>query len=155
VFRLNLFSRIEIAASPTRIWEVLTDFKAYPHWNPAIPRAEGEAKAGSTLRVRIQWPGLKSRDYQLEVLDSVPERELRWVGHFGMKGLMDGDHRFVIQPTSQGATVAQTESFSGVLIPFFAPWLMDNVLRGFDQVNEALKSRAEESADEPSGMNQR
>lgn len=143
LFRLSLHSRIEIAASPARIWEVLTDFEDYRQWNPAIPRAEGEAKPGTMVRVEIRWPGLKPSNYELEIIGVRPERELRWIGHFGIKGLMDGDHSFIIEPAGQQTNVTQTESFSGVLIPLFAPWLMNNVLSGFDLVNEALKSKAE------------
>lgn len=143
-FRLTLSSEIRIAASPKRIWEILTDFAAYESWNRAIPSAKGEATAGTMLQVLIQWPGLKRSNYELAILAADPERELRWLGHFGVTGLMDGDHRFIIEADgTDGAKVTQTESFSGLLIPFFAPWLRDNVLSGFDQMNIALKMRAE------------
>ncbi len=144
VFRMSLHSEVEIVASPKRIWHVLTDFKGYGDWNQAIPRAEGEATRGTILRVVIEWPGLKRSNYELEVLGADPERELRWLGHFGIRGLLDGDHSFVIQPTGRdSARVTQTEDFSGLLVPVFAPWLRNNVLNGFAQMNLALKSRAE------------
>lgn len=143
-FRLTLSSEITIAASPQRIWEIITDFAAYGCWNQAIPSASGEATAGSVLRVVIQWPGLKRSNYELEVLAANPARELRWLGHFAITGLMDGDHRFLIESAGMdGTRVTQTEDFSGALIPLFAPWLRNNVLSGFDQMNLALKTRAE------------
>jgi hypothetical protein len=141
---MTLHSEIEIAASPKRIWEVLTDFKGYGSWNPAIPCADGEALGGTILRVVIEWPGLKRSNYELEVLEAEPERELRWLGHYGVRGLLDGDHSFIIQPTGKDrAQVTQAEDFSGLLVPVFAPWLRNNVLTGFAQMNLALKSRAE------------
>lgn len=144
IFRLTLISEIMIVASPKRIWEIITDFPAYGSWNQAIPCAQGKATAGTVLRVVIQWPGLKRSNYELEVLAARPERELRWLGHFAMTGLMDGDHRFLIEAVGIDSTkVTQTEDFSGALIPFFAPWLRDNVLSGFGQMNLALKARAE------------
>jgi hypothetical protein len=144
VFRLTLTSEITIAAGPQRIWEVLTDFQAYGAWNQAMPVAQGEATAGTMLRVVIEWPGLRRSNYELEVLTAIPQQELRWLGHFGITGLMDGDHRFLIEAAGDGgARVTQTENFSGLLIPFFAPWLQDNVLRGFGQMNRALKARVE------------
>jgi uncharacterized protein YndB with AHSA1/START domain len=30
----ELGTEVEIAAPPERIWEILTDFAAYPDWNP-------------------------------------------------------------------------------------------------------------------------
>ncbi len=145
---MTLHTEIEISASPRRIWDILTDFKHYSHWNPAIPEAEGEAVRGSLIQVVIQWPGLKRSNYRLEVLAAKPEQELRWLGHFGITGLMDGDHRFMIEPTEANTTtVIQNELFSGLLVPLFGPWLRSNVLNGFEQVNEALKRRAERSMD--------
>jgi uncharacterized protein YndB with AHSA1/START domain len=35
----QLESEVEVQASPERVWEVLTDFAAYPDWNPFIVRA--------------------------------------------------------------------------------------------------------------------
>ncbi len=147
LLRMTLHTEIIIDASPKRIWSVLTDFANYRHWNQSIPNAEGEATTGTVLHVTIQWPGLKTSAYELEVLDAVPERELRWLGHFGKTGLMDGDHRFVIEALADGRSkVVQTEHFSGWLVPFFAPWLKKNVLYGFEQMNIALKNRAEHSS---------
>ncbi|SBT08074.1 conserved hypothetical protein [Candidatus Propionivibrio aalborgensis] len=146
-FRMTLHTTIAIAASPARVWDILTDFKEYAHWNPAIPSAVGEAVRGSLLQVVIQWPGLKRDNYSLEVTAVEPERELRWLGHFGTSGLMDGDHRFIIEPAGENrANIVQTEDFSGLLVPIFAPWLKRNVLDGFNQVNEALKFRAEHAS---------
>lgn len=142
--RLSLHTRIEIAASPSRVWRILTDFDAYASWNPALLSAKGQAVRGSVLQVVIQWPGLKRDDYRLAVTAVEPERELRWLGHFGMKGLMDGDHRFIIEAAGDDrVTLIQSEDFSGLLVPLFGYWLRRNVLDGFRQVNEALKRRAE------------
>ena len=144
LFRLSLHTRIEIAASPLRVWSILSDFDAYASWNPALRSAKGKAVRGSVLQVVIQWPGLKRDDYLLAVTAVEPERELRWLGHFGTKGLMDGDHRFVIDATGDERVIlTQSEDFSGLLVPLFGYWLRRNVLDGFKQVNEALKRRAE------------
>lgn len=123
---------------------MLATFSDYQYWNPSILDAQGEARVGTFLRVEIQWPGLRRSPYKLEVLCATPERELRWLGHLGRAGVMDGNHSFVIEPMGERATkVIQAEHFSGWLVPLFAPWLTKNVLRGFEEMNEALKKRAE------------
>jgi uncharacterized protein YndB with AHSA1/START domain len=33
----ELRDEIEIEATPERVWEILTDFAAYPEWNPEAP----------------------------------------------------------------------------------------------------------------------
>ena len=40
-----LSSEIEIDASPDRVWSVLTDFAAYPDWNPFIRRLDGRSRS--------------------------------------------------------------------------------------------------------------
>jgi uncharacterized protein YndB with AHSA1/START domain len=37
----QLRAQIDIHASPQRVWQVLTDFGAYPQWNPFMTRADG------------------------------------------------------------------------------------------------------------------
>jgi hypothetical protein len=141
---MTLHTEIIIEASPKQVWDVLTDFASYGEWNQSIPYAQGVASTGTLLRVTIHWPGLRSSPYVLEVLAAAPDRELRWMGRFGRTGLMDGDHRFVIEPIGVSrCKVTQTEYFYGWLVPFFAPWLRRNVLSGFEQMNAALKNRAE------------
>lgn len=46
----QLESEVDVQASPERVWEVLTDFTAYPAWNPFIVQAGGRAApaAGSS-----------------------------------------------------------------------------------------------------------
>lgn len=144
---LELHTEIDIDAEPERVWAVLTDFPAYAAWNPCIPRAAGEARPGSRLEVEIAWPGLKRGPYVLQVLGAEPARELRWLGHLGRPGLMDGDHRFVIEHIgSARSRLIQSERFNGWLVPLMAPWLGRNVRVGFERMNAAIKARAETGA---------
>ncbi len=49
-------SEITINATPGQVWAVLTDFAAYPDWNPFISRIEGSLEVGRKLTVRLQPP---------------------------------------------------------------------------------------------------
>lgn len=143
---LHLATETLIEASAERIWGVLTDFAAYAQWNPCIPQAAGEARAGSRLEVEIHWPGLQRGPYVLRVTRAEPGRELAWLGHMGRPGRLDGDHRFRIEPMQGGrCRLVQTETFRGWLVPLMAPWLRRNVLVGFERMNAALKARAEQT----------
>jgi len=50
----ELRTEIEIDAPPERVWDVLTDFGAYPEWNEFITSIKGEPTVGSRLLVHIE-----------------------------------------------------------------------------------------------------
>jgi len=139
----ELHSEIEIAASAQRVWDILTDFSSYPQWNPFIRRISGEAKIGERLEVRLEPPESRGATLKPKVLNIEPNRELRWLGHLWVPGLFDGDHTLAIQPLEENRVrFVQGEAFKGLLVPLLARSL-DNTRRGFEEMNRALKERAE------------
>ena len=48
----------DIRAPAARIWSILTDFPAYPAWNPFITAAEGELVLERGSRSRSLRPGI-------------------------------------------------------------------------------------------------
>lgn len=139
----QLHTEIEIAAPATRVWQVLTDFAAYPEWNPLIVEARGEAAAGKRLRIRVRLPGWPAMAFRPTVLHVEPERELRWLGSLGVPGLFDGEHFYQIEPAGEGGVkLIQGERFSGILVPLFGKMLVAT-RRGFEEMNAVLKARAE------------
>lgn len=50
----SITATIDIDASPRAVWEVLTDFAAYPDWNPFVDRSEGTPEVGT--RSSSTWP---------------------------------------------------------------------------------------------------
>jgi hypothetical protein len=139
----ELRTETEIGAPPERVWQVLTDFGAYPGWNPFIRSIEGEVKVGSRLKVRIEPPGARGMTFRPTVRAVEPARELRWLGRLFVPGLFDGEHRLALEPLDGGRSrFIQSERFSGLLVSLFAKTLAATE-RGFVQMNEALKQRAE------------
>ena len=140
----NLATEIEIAAQAERVWMILTDFAAYTEWNPFIKCVIGVPEIGSRLEVRIQPTGAKGMTFYPSVLVVDPGRELRWLGRLLVPGVFDGEHRFQIQPLTGGKVLfQQSETFSGLLVPLFRSRLDRDTKRGFEEMNLALKARAE------------
>lgn len=140
----HLHTEISITAPPDHIWHLLTDFASYPHWNPFIRRASGELREGAQLEVYLQPSGARGMTFRPRVLKAEPDRELRWLGHFLIPGLFDGEHIFTIEPLEAGRVrFVQREIFTGILVPLFMRWLEKDTLRGFEEMNRALKLRAE------------
>ena len=140
----HIHTEIEIQASRGRVWEILTDLGAYSAWNPLIPEACGEVRVGGVLHVQICPPDMSMSRYALRVTGVRPFQEFRWLGHFILPGLMNGDHRFVLEELSPNRTrLVQSETFTGLLVPVCGSWLVARMRRGFERMNEALKGRAE------------
>ena len=139
----ELHSEIEIAASPERVWDILADFAAYPRWNPFIRYISGELEVGERLEVRLEPPDSRGITLRPRVLSTEPNRQLRWLGHLLVPGLFDGEHTLATEPLDENRVrFVQHEVFKGVLIPLVARSL-GNTLRGFEEMNGALKEQAE------------
>jgi hypothetical protein len=144
----------EIDTSGERVWHLLTDFASYPQWNPFIRSISGQPATSERLEVRIEPPGGQAMTFKPTVLNAEHNRELRWLGHLLVPGLFDGEHSFTIQPLEENRVrFIQREAFKGLLVPLFARRLDNNTQRGFEQMNCALKERAEASPAGSQGAN--
>ncbi len=142
----ELRTEIEINAPAARVWHHLTDFAAFPEWNPFIRRIQGNLGAGSRLEVLLQASGTKGMTFRPTVKKVEPNRELRWLGHLGIPGLFDGEHIFEITPAgTDRVRFVQREEFRGLLVPVLQRSLDRDTRRGFEEMNRALRSRAEAS----------
>lgn len=139
----SLLSRIDIDASPQRVWQVLTDLSAFPDWNPFIVRAEGRIEVGSRLTLRMQPVGGRAATLQPTVTEAVDGSELRWRGTVGLPGLLDAEHVFRLTALEGGTRLQQDEYFHGLLVPLMTTFLHRRTLPAFEAMNKALKHRAE------------
>jgi hypothetical protein len=141
---MEISAAIEINATPATVWRVLTDLARYEEWNPFMTQASGRIEEGAAIRVHMEPPGGRVMIFRPRILEVAPEERLRWLGSVLIAGLFDGEHTFEIEPL-EGRRVrfSQSEAFSGLLLPLFARGLDQATLEGFEQMNEALKVRAE------------
>ncbi len=141
---LELNTEIEINAPAERVWEILTDFPSYPDWNPFVRSIKGTPKKGERLSVTLHPPDGKAMTFTPTVQEATPGKELRWLGRVGVKGIFDGEHSFQIEEIeNEKIRFIHKEQFSGIFVPFFRKSLQNGTHRGFVEMNEALKKRAE------------
>ena len=95
---------ILISAPPSRVWQVLTDFSAFPAWNPFIRSISGPLREGARLTVQIMPPGRSSMHFRPTVLVSRPNEELRWRGSLLIPGLFSGEHSVLLRPEGVNST---------------------------------------------------
>jgi hypothetical protein len=79
------------------------------------------------------------------VLAAAPSHELRWLGRMGVPGLFDGEHRFRIEPLGPDRVrFVHEEHFTGLLVPLVMRLIAHSTRQGFEAMNRALKTRAEQ-----------
>jgi hypothetical protein len=128
------------------VWAVISDFAAYPEWNPFIRRARGELREGARLEVQIEPPQARATTFKPTVRSVEPNRELRWLGRLLVPGIFDGEHSLSIEPLdSNRSRFVQSERFSGILVGL-AKGTLQKTDTGFEQMNAALKDRVEQGA---------
>ncbi len=140
-------TEIDIDAPAERVWEALTDFAAFPEWNPFIRSIRGPLQEGGRLDVVLGASGTKAMAFRPTVKRVVPNREFRWLGRVGLPGLFDGEHIFELEPAGPDRVrFVQREVFRGLFVPFLARSLDRDARRGFEEMNRALRARVTEAA---------
>jgi demethylmenaquinone methyltransferase / 2-methoxy-6-polyprenyl-1,4-benzoquinol methylase len=144
----TIAAEVVVDAPPERIWSVLTDFAAYPEWNPFMFSVEGAPEAGAHLRITMQRRGGMVLRFGARVSVSDPPRELAWRGE-GLKGhllgLVRGERRVVIDPIANDRSrLSMCTTFSGLLTPLMG-WV-ERYREAFTEMEVALKARVEEGA---------
>lgn len=136
-------TQIEINASASTIWEALTRFSEYNHWNPFIQRIDGKLEKGKQLNVKICPPGGTEMKFKPTIIELEPNRKLSWLGKLGLRGIFDGKHEFIIEAIDENKCIFhQNEYFAGVLVLLLKSALKKTEL-GFIQMNEAIKKAVE------------
>ncbi len=144
VFSRHLSSEILIKSSAKQVWTMITNFEEFPSWNPFIRSAKGDLKIGAKLELFIQPSGSKGMTFRPKVLKVDINHELRWLGRLYLPWLFDGEHSLIVEALSENSVkFIQSEHFKGLLIPLSQSILRDTQ-RGFEEMNKALKQRAEQ-----------
>ncbi len=137
--RHDLVTTIRIAATPSQVWDVLTDTAAYPQWSPHM-RLVGRLAPGSVIE-HVEIDGNDRTVFWPRLLVVRPDRELRWLGRIAMPGVLDAEHFFLLQPSRRSTLMTQGEHLHGIGLWFFDP---DALRSSFDEMNAALKMRVQQ-----------
>lgn len=140
-------SAIEIRAPIEVVWSVLTDFASYPEWNPHLRHVRGRPREGRRLTIRSEPPGGRAFRFRTRVTCWRPPHELRWRATLISPRLLTAEHGFRLEPLGSGRVrFVQDETFRGRLVPLYSRFRLRATRRGFEQMNQALRERAEELA---------
>ena len=141
--KYKLFTEIEIKAPPEAVWKILTNLDNYKDWNPFIVSSKGKVKVGEKLVNRIAPPNGKAMTFKPIVTVVDENKAFEWLGRAGITGIFDGRHRFELKKTKNGTHFTHSEAFSGLLVGLAKKSLNTKTLKGFEEMNIALKTHAE------------
>lgn len=131
---------ITIAASPEKIWNILTDAPNFPKWEPNVIRIEGKITAGEKITVYTKLS--PNRAFPVTVTEFVPAKRMVWSSEMPL-GLFKGERIFTLTPTGDGKVeVATREEFSGLLLPLIGRTIPD-LSESFRNFAQGLKRAAE------------
>lgn len=140
-------SEIEINSYPESVWRILIDFAAYDQWNPFINKIIGAPTEGSKIDIYIETPSGKNRKYSPRITKVQEGRELRWFGKSSLPGFLNAEHIFIIEELQpERVRFIQRELFDGLLTRVFGKGVDTDIRQGFQDMNDALKKRAERSS---------
>ncbi|AEG18340.1 SRPBCC domain-containing protein [Methanobacterium paludis] len=139
----EIYSEIQINASASVVWGILTDFDKFGEWNPFIKEISGTLKEGSELRIFIEPPNSKGMEFKPTLKKVEMEKKIKWLGKVWIPKLIDGEHSWIINQIDDNTVLfIQKERFTGIFVPFFSK-LLKNTKSGFEMMNQNLKQRAE------------
>ncbi|MDN5201892.1 SRPBCC domain-containing protein [Fulvivirgaceae bacterium BMA10] len=141
----ELLTTIDIQAPPEKIWDILTDFDKYPEWNPFIISIRGDLTLNSRLKVYIKPKDSKGMNINPKVVTYTKNKRFSWVGNLAIPGLFEGHHIFEIEPKNEHESkLIHREEFRGLLLPLLWKKLDTQTRAGFEDMNRAIKIKAEQ-----------
>lgn len=141
----EIITEIEINAPAEKVWQVLTNFEQFPNWNPFIHSAKGEIRVEERLEVYLKPSGARGMTFKPQVMKAEKNSEFRWLGHLLIPALFDGEHIFKIEAINENrVNFIQREIFKGILVPLLWKQLNTSTRMGFEEMDQALKNRAEQ-----------
>jgi hypothetical protein len=140
-FRMDCSVRCDIAASPERIWALLTNADGFPSWNSTVTSLKGEIAVGKKLELNV--PLDPKRTFTPRVTRLEAHSLMEW--RDGVAPMFQGVRRFVLTPKGEVTEFAMTEVFSGVMLPLIKRSLPD-FRPSFETYAADLKRAAERSS---------
>lgn len=135
----QISTSIIIQSDLETVWNIFTDFKSYPDWNPFIKSLTGEITVDKKFNVELS--GMKFSPIALIFKE---QQEFTWLGKLVFPGIFDGRHSFTFEQLENGKVkMTQKEDFSGILVRLLKKKLDFEVKQGFMAMNEKLKELSE------------
>lgn len=141
----EITTSVTIYAGKEQVWEVLTDYKEYPKWNPFMVQIAGKLNTQEFTKVTVRVPNVpEDFFYYALIKKEIPCEKLVWRSRLYAHELFAGKHIFTIEALAENKVVfTHQEKYSGLLVFLIDPAFFGKAKRGINAMNNALKKRAE------------
>ena len=134
---------VTIDAPVEVVWTVLTEVERYGEWNPFTPRARTDFAIGSPAHLRVRM-GPTTFGIVETVCAVEKPRLIAWQKTFGARWLLHALREQHLEPVDEASCrYRNRDRLTGVLALIVAACSGGYMRRGFDDVAEGLKARAE------------
>jgi carbon monoxide dehydrogenase subunit G len=139
--------QVEIAATPARVWDVMSDGEHWAEWTPSVTSVEifdKPLRVGS--RALIKQPKLPPGRFKVTALD--PGRSFTWGS--GIPGVVYCHAHHSVEPSPVGTRARLALHFSGLLGGIMAGRMADLINEYLAMEAAGLKRYCEEGPRDPS-----
>lgn len=134
-------TEIVIDAPREKVWGVLTDFDAYPEWNPLVEWLKGDLREGGAIEMFIKP---LDRSFKATLKTFKDGTEFAWLGVQGAAWIVSGEHYYRLEDVDASTTkLLHGEYFRGIGTAFIGRSLLERMESTFNEHNRALKERVE------------
>lgn len=149
----SIHHELEIAASPSRVWQVITDFAAYPEWNPFVVACESSLAPGDPILMRVHVFSSFAQAQRETVFEHVSGERLCYGLASQALGAIASRRCHQVRAGAGGHTRYESSfELSGWLAPLVKALLGRRLQHGFDAMAAALVRRAEAPPEGPGSM---
>lgn len=125
---------IEIAASPSIIWALLTNASDFTRWNSTVTSLEGEIELGQKIRLKSYLD--PKRTFKIKIKEMEPEKRMLW-------GDGQGNRVYTLEPKGNGIVhFSMVEKIGGLMFPMYKGFLPP-FEESFEKFAADLKKEAE------------
>lgn len=137
--------RVEIDAPAELVWQVLTDFGAYPEWNPFVVRCDTTGAVGDPVLLHLPDPATDGATFTTQewITVSTPPHHLQYQTGDSIPGMLAIRDQWVDDLGAGRSAYETTDVFSGDIAQVVFDLQVEWVTAGFTATAHALKARAE------------
>ncbi|WP_280265492.1 SRPBCC domain-containing protein [Nocardia wallacei] len=138
---------VDIDAPAAVVWKVLTDFAAYGEWNPFVTGCRTTLEPGAPIDMRVRLVGPRAKAQREWIRSHTPGTEFSYAMKPVPLGALHSMRSHTLTPLDAGrCRYASHFELAGWLQPVVTAALGSALRRGFGEMTEAVRGRAERSA---------